>query len=300
MRKQLIIRPFGVGSVGINFRKRTVPTLCLAATTPGSSQGCHWLLPVRDQASGIMRPCCFVGPIPPRGTARGVTRSIGGVGCYVADPKGALNDRATPCVVIAPDVFGTSKHARLLADEMNSRGDRPVVLVDYFQGTALPAAVMERLLPLAMPALPGTPPRSFLGKLSSFCWGVPVFVSVLPTLLPFLWRHILPSGKAAKLPLLESVAAELQQPQGDQGVAPRKLGLVGYCYGGDAALHFNALRSSPFSATAVAHGKVTMPQVGALTRPTLFVCAANDFAFPERAVQEAEALVRQRPDYSES
>jgi dienelactone hydrolase len=37
-----------------------------------------------------------------------------------------------------------------------------------------------------------------------------------------------------------------------------------------------------------------------LTRPTLFVCAANDFAFPERAVQEAEELVRQRPDCSES
>ena len=38
----------------------------------------------------------------------------------------------------------------------------------------------------------------------------------------------------------------------------------------------------------------------ALTRPALFVCAENDFAFPESRVLEAEALVRSRPDYSES
>ena len=137
---------------------------------------------------------------------------------------------------MAPDVFGPSTHAQLLADAMNSRSGCPVVLVDYFQGTALPAAVLECLLPYTLPALPGTPPKSLLDKALAFCWGVPVFLSVLPTLLPFVWRHVLPPGKAGKLPLVEAVAAELCGELND-----RRLGLVGYCYGGDAALHFNAL-----------------------------------------------------------
>lgn len=244
-----------------------------------------------------LRPCCFAGPVPPEGTTRGFTKSLGGVPCYIADNQGALTDSATPCLVIAPDVFGPSKHAQLLADEMNRRSGRPVVLMDYFEGTGLSPAVMECLLPYTLPALPGTPPKSFFGKVSAFFWGVPVILSVLPTLLPFVWRHILPAGKAAKLPLVESVAAELQ---GGGAETSRKLGLIGYCYGGDSALHFNALQNSRFHATAVAHGQVTLSRVSALRRPALFVCAENDFAFPALRVLEAEALVRERPDFSEA
>jgi dienelactone hydrolase len=244
----------------------------------------------------MLHSCCFAGPVLPAGTARGFLQSVGGVPCYVADEKGALADSSTPCLVMAPDVFGISQHARLLADEMNRRsGGQPVVLVDYFEGTALSATVMECLLPFSMPALPGAPPRSLLGKACAFFGAVRAFLSVLPTLLPFVWRHLLPSRKAAKLPLVGAVAAELCGEGGE-----RKLGLVGYCYGGDAALHFNALPGSRFGATAVAHGKVTLSQVGALLRPALFVCADNDFAFPERRVLQAEALVRARPDYSEA
>ena len=179
---------------------------------------------------------------------------------------------------------------------MSRRSGYPVVLVDYFEGTALPSAVMECLLPMSMPALPGAPPKSLLGKVSAFVWGVPAVLWVMPTLLQFVWRHVLPAGKAAKLPLVESVAAELQG--GARAAAPRKLGLIGYCYGGDSALHFNALECGRFAATAVAHGEVPLSRVATLRRPALFVCAENDFAFPAPRVLEAEALVRAREDYS--
>ena len=222
-------------------------------------------------------------------------RSIGGVGCYVADDSGALKDSATPCLVVAPDVFGPSTHACLLADEMNARSGCPVVLIDCFDGTALPPAVMAPLLAFTMPTPPGTPPTSLLGKVWSFWSFWYWFACALPTVATFAWQHILPKGKAAKLPLVESVAAELQGGGSASGeVEPRNLGLIGYCYGGDAAMHFNTLGSSRFAATAVAHGTVTLPQVRALQRPALFICAENDFAFPDARVLEAEALVQAR------
>jgi dienelactone hydrolase len=245
------------------------------------------------------QPCDLVAsqaPCRPRVQLKDSCRRLAVLGATSADSTGALNDSATPCLLIVPDIFGLSKHAQLLADEMNRRSDRPVVLIDVFQGGALPTTAMERLLPFAMPAVPGAPPKSLLAQLASFCWGVPVVLSVLPTLLPFAWRHLFPAGKAAKLPLVESVAQALQDGCG----GTRKLGLVGYCYGGDAAIHFNAHQASPFAATAVAHGHVSLPQVEALLRPALFICAENDFAFPEHRVLEAEAMVRRRADYTDS
>ena len=53
-----------------------------------------------------MRPCCFAGPVPPEGTARGRTEALGGVPCYVADDQNAISDSDTPVLVMAPDVFG--------------------------------------------------------------------------------------------------------------------------------------------------------------------------------------------------
>ena len=160
------------------------------------------------------------------------------------------------CVCCVGVLIGASSAMLRPTFRLQARSGCPVVLVDVFEGAALPPGVMERLLPFSMPAPPGTPPSSFFGKLASFCWGVPVLLSVLPTLLPFVWRHVLPAGKAAKLPLVESVAGALRE--GLSGGHKRQLGLVGYCYGGDAALHFNALSSSPFAATAVVHGQVTL------------------------------------------
>ena len=273
-----------------------------------------------------MRPCCFVvSPVPSIGTPlRGVLQYIGGVPCYVADDKGMLMDAATPCILLAPDLFGLSPHAMRVADEMNRRSNRPVVIVDYFRGSALPTSVMERMAMWTMPALPGAPPKPCLEKVLSFGHGVGVFVSILPTLLPFLWRHMGKVGKAAKLSLIESIATELQVGGGQGGGGKpssslsssspsssssssschsRKLGLVGYCYGGYAALYFNSLpttsSSSLFASTVVAHGKVALSNITALRRPILFVCAENDFAFPEKRICQAEIMARTRLDYSE-
>jgi dienelactone hydrolase len=104
-------------------------------------------------------------------------RVLDGVSCYVTDVMGG--DRASaaistpqrvvtrdqvPAVVICPDVFGLSKHVCVLADEMSRRSGWPVVVVDYFEGTAAPSSVMDVLVHITAPTPPDSPSRSCLQR----------------------------------------------------------------------------------------------------------------------------------------
>ena len=107
-----------------------------------------------------MRPCCFTGPVPPEGTVRGCRQSIAGVDCYVADRAAVLSAvgegsaAPTPCVVMAPDMFGLSKHCMLLADEMNVQWLRHHFTPFDFRSLALSLS----LLPLASDSAATTSP----------------------------------------------------------------------------------------------------------------------------------------------
>jgi len=244
-----------------------------------------------------LRACCLAGSTP-EGIPAGKVCDLAGVPCYVADSKAQISDQLQPAIVMAPDVFGLSQHCKLLADEINLRSGFPVVLVDYFRSTSLPSSIADRLLPfVSRPS--GQPGPPLLQKLLMVPF---VFFKVLPVLLPFIFRHMRKKMVEAKFSMVVGVANVLRDGA-SASLRRRPLGIVGYCYGGKFALHFGCIETIEervFDAVAVAHGEVKLDQVKALKTSALFVCAENDWAFPEDRIAQAEVILRGRSDYSDS
>lgn len=240
--------------------------------------------------------CCLAGRTP-EGTPAGKCQEIAGVPCYVADSTSQLNNQSQPSILIAPDVFGASVHCKLLADDLNQRSGWPVVLVDYFRGSAMPISIMDRALPLMLSA-PDQPAPSFWQKLIKIPKIISIIVTVMPLLVPFFFRHM-GRGKAKvkdKFPMVAGVANSLRGGSATS-LQRRPLGIMGYCYGGAFSLHFGCADTSEerlFDAVGVAHGEVELAQVETLKTPALFVCADKDHAFPEERIVQAEKLVQQR------
>jgi len=69
---------------------------------------------------------------------------------------------------------------------------------------------------------------------------------------------------------------------------------VGYCFGGTQSSAVATQADSPFSGVAEAHGQVTLEQVKSLKKPMLYCCAANDHAFPDKLVDEAEKVLAEK------
>jgi len=236
-----------------------------------------------------MRACCLTG-YPPTKAPEGTLQQIDGVPCYVADAHSKKDDVTTPAIIMCPDAFGVSPHQKVLADDMNRQSGYPVVVVDYFLGTSMPHELLSKLLPVLAPRPPDSPKPSFFTRIINFLCAIGIVLCDLRTFVVFLFRH---RKTPSKVPLVARVASQLK------GNSKRPLGLVGYCYGGYFGFSFGQAANSLVDCVVIAHSKVTLADVAKLQTPTLFVCAHNDWAFPEKLIPQVDALLRSRSDFSE-
>jgi len=56
----------------------------------------------------------------------------------------------------------------------------------------------------------------------------------------------------------------------------------------------SAIPDIPFKAISEVHGQVTLEDVYALKKPTIFCCASNDHAFPDDRVAQAEKILLEK------
>ncbi|KAF5346402.1 hypothetical protein D9758_012752 [Tetrapyrgos nigripes] len=77
------------------------------------------------------------------GTPSGELKRINGVDCYVATPEGDYpKDKV---LLFLPDAFGVAQNNKLLVDDFARNGYKTVML-DYFEGDAVPEAAYETLI----------------------------------------------------------------------------------------------------------------------------------------------------------
>jgi len=229
--------------------------------------------------------CCISGHIS-EGVPAGEVKKFGGVNTYFASPK----NESKSAIVIATDVFGYDlPNTRLLADRLAKDTGYLVLVPDLFNGGGLPGYIMDVMVRDCFGV--GNERKGvvgfFLGWLIAF-WGL---VTIFWPMLKFVVKHI--SWKK-KIPILDSVFAQLHIHHGI-----RKIGLVGYCYGGNFSLHYGS-KNDVVDAFAIAHSQIRVPKdIAPLTKPGLFICADNDHAFPKKAREQAEAyLTKKNPqDY---
>ena len=75
----------------------------------------------------------------------------------------------------------------------------------------------------------------------------------------------------------------------------KRICLIGYCYGAPISIHYG--KGDAVSAFATAHGKIRVPDdIEPLVRPGLFICADNDFAFPDQARLQVRLTFYHAPD----
>jgi len=226
--------------------------------------------------------CCLSGSITDK-KPRGSVEVVGGVLTYVSKPPGDSKGRA---VVIATDVFGQSyaNVRALVADKFANAGFTAYV-PDLFDGTPAKEEGMEMLAAFMLskrsPGLFGWISSIFI-NLWRICYLIYCFV-------PFMLRH---RAHNKKLPILDAVFADLKS----RGVS--KIGLIGFCYGGFFSLYYGKQKDGPVDAFATAHTQIKVPQdILPLVKPGFFICADRDeFAFPNAARLQAEAILRQRQD----
>jgi dienelactone hydrolase len=115
-----------------------------------------------------------------------------------------------PAILVAPDVFGLSKHCQILADRLSDRTGYPVVVVDYFQGGGLP----DKIITTFLSAPPGSKTLRGLERVWSLLSLSVCLVCLLPTIVWFL-LGALPSKR--KLAALEQVAAKLRDDGVERG-----------------------------------------------------------------------------------
>jgi len=155
--------------------------------------------------------------------------------------------------------------------------------------------LLDKALPLIVPPEPGKPKpqKSFFEKVSFYLFFIWLILSNFPAIAVFIYRHGRRSTHAKKCDAISQVVSEISKKKKNA-----QFGIVGYCYGGTLTMKFAVDPQSPFSAHAEAHGEVSLNDVKSLSKPTLFCCAANDHAFPETRIVEAEKILGKLPQNS--
>jgi len=223
--------------------------------------------------------CCVTGSVA-TGTPSGALETMaGGTTVYVAAPD-ASSPPPDTAVVIATDVFGLRGNAKLLADSFAKRGGFLTVVPDMFGATALPVWIMDAAGALMKKKKRGGWAASVMAKI------VPIMKLVflaLPRVLVFFWYN---GNSQKKIPMFDALMADLREKRGIKRIC-----IIGYCYGAPISIHYG--KGDAVSAFATAHGKIRVPDdIEPLVRPGLFICADNDFAFPDQARLQAEAMLR--------
>ncbi|KAJ3474951.1 hypothetical protein NLI96_g12153 [Meripilus lineatus] len=181
----------------------------------------------------------------------------------------------TRAVVLLTDIFGLPLvNAKLNADEMSRRLGCDVWVPDYFAGR--PPFTVEELEPLA-------PDRA--GVKTGFVNSFKMFILFLIH-LPALW--------ASRPPVADARIAEfIKKIKEEKGYT--KIGAVGYCYGGSAAVRL-ASKGLVDSVVVCHPGPVSLKEIKAMKVPSAFVCAESDEYFAPKFRNEAEATFAARKD----
>ncbi|KAF8991051.1 dienelactone hydrolase endo-1,3,1,4-beta-D-glucanase [Cyathus striatus] len=213
-------------------------------------------------------PDCFKGALLP-GEPKG---TINKDGSYLAAyPEGNL-DRT---VVLLTDIFGLPvKNCKLMADEFSQSLGCDVWVPDMFAG--IPPVSLSQV---TLPDQPGTK-KTF--------WDRVKFIFTMLKCLPWFWR----SRPAVAQQRVDDFITKIKAEQGY-----KKVGAVGYCYGGTIAFRLAANRPKVLDAMVIAHpGPISLDYLKAISVPSSWACAEEDDSFPKEKRLKVEAILEQRKD----
>jgi len=170
-------------------------------------------------------------------------------------------------------------------------------MIDLFNGAPIPVEVLARMDPLMK-----LPPndevkvrKTIFTKIWNFFHTAFLVISVLPILIPFMFKHARKSKIEEKNKMVLKVTEELAKKYQD-------IAAVGFCYGGSLVDNLSAKENIPFKALASVHGRVTMSNFINSKRPIFIGAASFDRQMKEKQVAEIENIISKketRPRYNQ-
>ncbi|KAL8764738.1 MAG: hypothetical protein Q9209_007905 [Squamulea sp. 1 TL-2023] len=159
-----------------------------------------------------MSSCCLSGALH-EGKPTGRVDNIGGLDCYIAEPKGGSK---TKSVVFISDIFGWEfPNTRLLADQYALAGFYAYI-PDFHEGESLPISFLQNV----EPPLKKQQELTVTEKATN--------AAVVPTTLgPWLVRH----RESVSKPLIDGFINTVRMTPGTD-----KIGAVGFCWGARYAI----------------------------------------------------------------
>ncbi|KAF9049634.1 dienelactone hydrolase endo-1,3,1,4-beta-D-glucanase [Hymenopellis radicata] len=208
-------------------------------------------------------PDCYRGALLTE-QPKGVTSDI--AGAYFAAAAGQ-NPSTTTAIVILTDIYGLSiPNPKVLADFFAENLGCDVWVPNVFVGG-----------PPVSPDVMVMPERAG-EKRSIWTWIKIIFTQMIPA-IPALIRER-PSVADAQI---ADFMAKLKAHKSYE-----KIGAVGYCFGGAAAIRFAA--TVTFNSVVIAHpGATNLAQFKAMKVPCSWVCAEEDMIFSKALRLQAEA-----------
>ncbi|TFK68444.1 alpha/beta-hydrolase [Pluteus cervinus] len=197
---------------------------------------------------------------------------------YFSPAPLADQDQASDnAILLLTDAFGLSvKNGKVLGDMLAERLKCDVWVPDIFEGRPLMEASS-----LKMPERAGE-------KLTWKDWAY--FILGMVPRIPILYSNR-PSVVSVR------ISKFIEEIKKDKGY--KKLGVVGFCFGGSMAVHLGG--SGLVDSVVICHpGRFSLDEVKAIKVPAAWVCAEDDLFFAEAKRLQCEAIFAERtgkPDY---
>ncbi|KAF8991056.1 dienelactone hydrolase endo-1-3,1,4-beta-D-glucanase [Cyathus striatus] len=190
-------------------------------------------------------------------------------GSYLASGPGT-SDKA---VVLLTDAFGLAiKNPKIIADEFAKQLECDVWVPDMFDGQP-PMRVDQ----LKLPDSPGV---------KKTLWDRLQFIFAVLVCLPRLIR----SRPAVVQTRTETFLAKIKSEKGY-----KKIGAVGYCYGGLTCVRVGAEKPELLDAVVIAHpGPFSLDLLKTIPVPSSWACAEEDESFSDEKRLQAEAILAGR------
>ncbi|BGP34208.1 hypothetical protein JCM10296v2_006023 [Rhodotorula toruloides] len=210
------------------------------------------------------KPCeqCFAG-YKLDGEPKGTMGELGGLGYYLAAGKAEEKDRA---IVLGTDIFGLGlANCKILADWFADKTGFPVFVPDYFEGDYIDTSTIKPQLTALDEPMKN---KSFLQR----TWTLISLVSAMLVKVGprYLYRHRM----SRCVPLAEKFCRDLREQKGF-----KRLGCIGYCWGGALAVLL-AGEDSPLDTAICFHpGNLTVKNFEDIRRPFMLVCSEEDMSF---------------------
>ncbi|KAF4621841.1 hypothetical protein D9613_012100 [Agrocybe pediades] len=215
-------------------------------------------------------PDCTKGDILPGEPVGSMSADFQGA-YFSPAPTGSTPTPSKRAVLLFTDAFGLAlNNPKILADEMARRLECDVWVPDYFKG--------RPLFPVDAMVLPD---RAGV-KLTIKDWLTFIVIGI--TNLP----AIISNRPSVVDKRVESFIALLKEKKKYE-----KIGAVGYCFGGATCVRFGS--TGLVDSVVIAHpGRFTLDEVKAIKVPASWVCAQEDYFFPDSLRHQAEAEFARR------